>query len=390
MKVIKVVFFKEMLMTFRDKRSLFTSIVLPVVLIPLLLVLVTSVQKNMMDKEKTKKIEIALLDPNKLIRANVKDSTFVWSYVVDTSSGIQAVMHRDADAFIAAQVHKDTLNLNDVEVKLYINSTNLTIKDRIQEKINTYIKIKEQERLKELRINERLLQPVLLKTMDVASTKEQIGTIIGGFIPYIFILFSFMGCMYPSIDLITGEKEKKTLETLMSVPAAPFDILAGKVLTAAFFGFISALLSMLGLALMLQYNHQLPPVIIQAIKEIVTLKFMMMLLGMLVPLTLFFSGILTFVICRAKSFKEAQSVATPLTFVVVVPAALALLPGMQLNWQTCFIPILNVSLATKQIISETIQWQQYLVILLALITYCVAAIYWSYKQFIKEEMLINN
>ena len=121
----------------------------------------------------------------------------------------------------------------------------------------------------------------------------------------------------------------------------------------------------------------------------VTPKFVIMLFAMLFPLSIFFAGFLSALVIRAKTFKEAQSLVTPMTFVIIIPALIATLPGVELGWQTSVIPVLNIALATKEIIAGTINMLQYAVVVLSLVVLAMLAAYVSYKQFSKESMVLK-
>jgi sodium transport system permease protein len=79
-----------------------------------------------------------------------------------------------------------------------------------------------------------------------------------------------------------------------------------------------------------------------------------LLISLLLPLTVFFGALLLSVAIFAKSFKEAQSYVQPLLIAVIVPAFLGMLPGITLNTATALVPVVNVSLATKEIIAGTV------------------------------------
>ena len=89
--------------------------------------------------------------------------------------------------------------------------------------------IEQQKRLKELGIQIQEIEPVKANYTNCASDEKMIGKMAGGFLPYIFIAFGFIGCMYPAIDLFTGEKERGTIETLLTTPVARWKILMGKM-----------------------------------------------------------------------------------------------------------------------------------------------------------------
>lgn len=198
-----------------------------------------------------------------------------------------------------------------------------------------------------------------------------------------------MGCMYPAIELITGEKEKGTMETLLTVPASRFKILVGKILAIALVGLSAALMTILGMVIALKLLPDIPTAFLNILNDMVTPKFIIMLFAMLFPLSIFFAGFLSALVIRAKSFKEAQSLVTPMTFVIIIPALIATLPGVELGWQTSLIPVLNIALATKEIIAGTINMLQYATVVTSLVVLALIAAYVSYKQFSRESMVLK-
>ena len=391
MNTILTVYKKELKDTLRDKRTIISAIVLPAIIIPLLLFGVTKLTSSLMKKESNKKLKIALIGNTEAFKTQLEDSTFTLLSTYKLADGKEAIAKDSLDAII--EFTPDfTTNVNDMKsgkLNLYYKSTNLMLATRISEKLEI---IKSQilnERLKKLNISPETLAPFNVAKVDIATAKEQIGKMVGGFLPYIFIIFCFLGCMYPAIDLITGEKEKGTMETLLTSPASRFQILIGKILTIATIGLAAALMTIIGMVGGLKFMPNLPADFLATINDMVSIKFMIMLFAMLIPLSLFFAGLLSALVIRAKSFKEAQSIVTPLNFLVIVPALLATIPGVVLNWQTAFVPILNIALATKEIIAGTINMAQYAVIVLSLIGLALAAAAFSYKQFSKESMVLK-
>jgi sodium transport system permease protein len=269
--------------------------------------------------------------------------------------------------------------MGSANLNLYYKSTNLLLYNRISEKIGLLKSQILDDRIQELNISAEALTPIVISKKDIASQKEQIGKTVGGFLPYIFIIFCFLGCMYPAIDLITGEKERGTIETLLTSPASRFKILVGKMITISIVGLSAAFMTILGMMVGLKFLPDIPLDFLDSINDILSTKFIVMLFGMLFPLSIFFAGLLSAIVIRAKSFKEAQSIVTPLNFVVIIPAMVALMPSVELNWQTVWIPILNIALATKEIIAGSIQVSQYAVIVLSLTLMAFAMCYFSFR-----------
>jgi sodium transport system permease protein len=195
--------------------------------------------------------------------------------------------------------------------------------------------------------------------------------------------------MYPALDLITGEKENGTMETLLTVPASRFEILFGKMISISLIGLSAALITILGCGAGLKFLPNIPEDFLNAVSDILSVKFILMLFAMLLPISVFFSGLLSAVVVHAKSFKEAQSYMTPMSFLVIIPVSIAAAPGVELNWQTVWVPVLNIALATKEIISGTILPAQYIAIVLSLTVLGLLAIYIGFKQFSKESCVLK-
>jgi len=391
MKTIFTVIKKELTDTLRDKKTLFSAILLPALAMPLILLGVTKLQQNLLDKEQNKQLKVALIGAPQNMVSQFKDTTFILVNDIALAGVKDSINNGSLDAALEFKpdFQEKVSSLQSGGLNLYYKSTNLLVEKRIREKLDSYKSIVMNNRIKQLELSSEALEPLSISKIDIASSKEQIGKMIGGFIPYLFIIFCFMGCMYPALDLITGEKERGTIETLLTVPASRFKILLGKTITIALIGISAALMTIGGMFVGLKFIDNIPPNFLNAINDILGLKFILMLFAMLIPLSVFFAGFLSAIVVRASSFKEAQSYATPLSFLVIIPAMIALMPGVELTWQTVWIPILNIALATKEIIAGTIQPAHYIVVVGSLIVLAILAVYFSLKQFSKETMVLK-
>ncbi len=391
MHTIITVIKKELKDTLRDKKTLFSAIILPALAIPLLLLGVSSLQKSLIDKEKGKELKVVLMNAPEAVAQQFEDETIrlLASQNLDNAKDSVANEVFDAVLVFDSNFKKNVDSLQTGAVQLYYKSTNIMVQRRIEEKLTAYKAVVLKERMATLNIPAPVLEPVRVETINVASAKEQIGETIGGLIPYIFILFCFMGCMYPALDLITGEKERGTIETLLTVPASRFSILIGKTITIALVGVVAAVMTIAGMVIALNLGSGIPPSFMDTIGDMLSVKFILMLFAMLLPLSFFFAGILSAMVVRTSSFKEAQSYVTPMNFVVIVPAMVAMMPGIELNWQLSFVPVLNVALATKEIIAGTIHLGHFAVIVLSLIAFATLSVFISYQQFSQEKNVLK-
>ncbi len=391
MKIIFIVIKKELTDTLRDKRTLISAVLLPALIIPLLMLGVIKLTKNLMEKEGSRQLRIALVGIPETVKSEFEDDNFNLYYHFNLETGREAISNDSLDALL--EFNPDFLaNINQMKsgnLNVYYKSTNLVLYHRVLEKIEIYKSQLLNERTNQLNISSEAFTPIVISKVDIASPKEQIGKMVGGFLPLIFIIFCFFGCMYPAIELITGEKEKGTMETLLTVPASRFKILIGKMIVISLVGLSAALMTVLGMVGALIFLPDIHQDFLNSIGDIISIKFIIMLFAMLLPLSVFFSGLLSAIVIRAQSFKEAQSIVTPLTFVIMIPPMIALIPGVELNWQTVWIPLLNIALATKEIAAGTIVVEHYVTIVFSLFVLALVAAYASFKQFSKESMVLK-
>jgi sodium transport system permease protein len=248
----------------------------------------------------------------------------------------------------------------------------------------------EAERLQKLGLRPEQIRPLVVNTVNCASDKKMVGQLAGGFLPYVFIAFGFIGCMYPAIDLFTGEKERGTIETLLTVPVLRWKILIGKMMVVVCSGMLAASCALAGLFISIEFldltdNKEL----LGIIHSILTPYFILSMFALLFPLVIFFAGLMIPIAIYAKSFKEAQSIITPLNIVVVLPSMIGFFPGVALDINTVFIPVINVVLATKELIAGTLSWGYFLSVFGIMCGLAFLAIAISYKQFGKETNILN-
>jgi len=396
MNTIITIFKKELIDTLRDRRTLIMMLVIPMLLFPVLMGIVVKVQVKQIKKAEEKRIKIGLLTYGNAqafrdLLMNREDLRIMEDIQADS---IQSLIKKDSlDAVIlfSEDFDQKVADLEEGRVELYFKSTedlNIT-RGRLRPLINDFEKRLISDRFMKLNLDEKIVEAIHIKEHDIASMKERIGKKIGGFLPYLFVLFCFMGCMYPAIDLGAGEKERGTLETLLSSPATRFQIVMGKFSVVVLAGISAAAISILGLFIAVRQVKELPPELLDVVLGILEFKSIVMVLSLLLPLSIFFAACMLSLSIFAKSFKEAQSIIGPLNIVVILPVFLALLPGIELNAKTALIPILNVSLASKEIIAGTIAPGLLAEVYISLIVLAGLSLYGCKRWFEREETMFR-
>ena len=116
---------------------------------------------------------------------------------------------------------------------------------------------------------------------------------------------------------------------------------------------------------------------------------MVAVLGMVLPMIVLFAATLFTISLFAKSFKEAQSYVSPLIIVIIMPAAIGMLPGVELNARLALIPILNVSLASKELVSGVWHWHYLALIFGSTCLYAGIALGLAVKMFNREDVIFR-
>lgn len=396
--MIFTVFKKELRDTLRDRRTVMMMIVIPTLVFPMIMSIFMSVSESFQKKAAEKKVKIGLVSNQvgslEADLLKVPESLGKKEFIpfTDTVSLIRAIRMDSIQVGIYIPNNAEQLKsaMQPISVTVFHDGTDLGMKERADAYV-TYVQENwKKQRYAELKIDEAKITPFILEHSNVASSKEMIGKLAGGFLPYLFIAFGFMGCMFPAIDLFTGEKERATIETLLTTPVPRWKILFGKMGVVVLSGLLAATFNLLGIYLSIEVlNLVKDPVLLQAIKDILSPTFIIMLYALLIPLITFFAGIMIPIAVRAKSFKEAQSIISPLNLLIILPAMVGFFPGVELNEVTALIPVVNIVLATKELIAGTLEWHLVAMAFGVMVLLAVIAVLFSYRKFENENNVIS-
>ena len=362
MKLLAIIFKKELKDMLRDRRTIFFMVVMPFFVIFLIFNLSMRLGMNMEKRAQEKKLRVAVFPAAPLpkflgmLQAGKKVQ-------IDTRiarAEIDAAVNDGRIDFAIAFPDDFSENIDKEgtsEVSVYYKastSENERALERIHAALQEYGKQFLNLRLEKKSLPAAFVEPLRIADRDVSSVREKIGQRLGGMFPYFFVIFCFLGAMAPAIDLAAGEKERGTMETLLVSPATRLQIVLGKFLVVTASGIFTALSSVLWLYLIFRQSKAMPPEILSGILKVIEWKSLLLLFSMIIPLCAFFAAILLSVSVFAKSYKEAQSIIAPLNIMIIIPVLIGIFPGIKLDALTALIPILNISLATKEIIAGTI------------------------------------
>ena len=396
MNIIFSIFKKELTDVLRDRRTLFFMIVIPVIVMPLILIGSIKFQEYQSKKSDEKVLNIGLI--NKTSDSQIRD------YLLD-QKGVYLVEDIDLDS-LELGIKNDSLQgglyihknfINDIsanamgKVEVYYKSSDLMskAKNRIYNALDIYKNEVVSERLSEFNVDKGLLEPLDIINKDMSTKKETIGKAVGGLIPYMLVIFIFLGAMYPAIDLGAGEKERGSLETLLSSPATKFEITVGKLMVVSLAGMVSGLISVVGISAPFYFIGNIPDQIKSTVLEIISPFIIVSVIILMIPIAIFFASMLLSISFYARSFKEAQSLMGPLNIIIIVPLMLTLGPGIEIDHVTALIPLINVGLLTKEILAGSAQPIYFIETLSSLLFFAAIGIRFSVYWFNKENTIFR-
>jgi len=396
--MIFTIFKKELIDTLRDKRTMRTMLLIPLLVFPITLTLFVNVSSSFEKKASEEKLKIGVWGdlggkyskqleeiPEGLGEKELKNFK-------DSASLKRAIEQGDIQLGLIVPSNATELSRTKETIPLtwLFDASEVGRQDRAESYMNVISDNAESVRLKELGVDAEKLHPLVPVYQNCASDKKMIGKLAGGFLPYIFIAFGFIGCMYPAIDLFTGEKERGTIETLLTTPVSRWQILVGKMMVIVTSGMLAASCALLGLFVSIEFLDIVDNKEILAIVHgILTPSFLIAMFSLLFPLVVFFAGAMIPIAVYAKSFKEAQSIITPLNFAMVLPAMIGFFPGIELNALTAAIPVVNIVLSTKELIAGTLSVGYYCISLGIMLLLATLSVIVSYRQFGNEARILN-
>lgn len=406
-KIVKYIFKKEMLDILRDKKTLFMMIVLPLLLYPLLMLLMMQVMNMSANSMNSKDINIAFDNkPNKVLVSMIEDNNLGKDTeskdnvndkgkirILDVDDYKKSLEENKIDAYIKIEEKQASTSY-----KIYMNSSQENSSNavkRIETVLDKYKRLTVEKKLSDKGLDvQSTLEPLTYSTVDVAKTEEVAGYFLGQILPFILIIGVLLGSIYPAIDVMAGEKERGTLETLFTLPISNLELVMGKYMAVSLSAIVTAILNILSMGLTMAFilisgglssqlgfgNFNYGDLIL----PIVTTLICICLFSMVV------AAISMCVCSLAKSFKDAQNYITPLMLIIMIPSYVSMIPNIVLDRVTSVIPVVNISLLIKSVLSFKSDLNLIALVLVSNIAFVILAIILLSKMFNSEEILFGN
>ena len=239
----------------------------------------------------------------------------------------------------------------------------------------------------------KLAEPTNVQVLLDEDPQKRINTSLWSkILPFVLIIWAVTGAFYPAVDLCAGEKERGTLETLLSSPARRSEIVMGKLFTVMLFSISTALLNLL-------IMFSVSSFVLSKISTSMTLAnvgpppvaalFWSVLV--IVPVSILVSAVCLALAALAKSTKEGQHYLAPVMLVALPLTLLPMAPQVELNFGFSLIPISGIVLVMRSLLEGTIVDLWPYAIIVAVVTFfcCWWSVRWAIEQFNSESVMFS-
>ncbi|OYV02795.1 hypothetical protein CGW93_03755 [candidate division bacterium WOR-3 4484_18] len=397
MKRIRIVFQKEVRDLIRDRRTLYSLVVLPLLIYPVFIGGIQKVISRMVMREATTVVDVGIVGKThaaKLWNYLQAEPLLRWIEVEDTIAPIE---DKEVEAIIKipegfeVQLDKGVTS----EVKIFYTNTRFKSQaaaGRVKDVLDRYRKDYVNKVLQGKGVDTRVLEPFAVTKRDITPKKRAGMFVLGMMVPYVFIIMMMTGAMHTATDITAGEKERGTLETILTAPLTRTELLLGKWLSVLVFALVTGMLAVIGLVVAIKFRLT-PMGNIPGTEQMgfyISPGAAGLILVLVVPLATFLASLLITVSIIAKSYREAQTYASIIMMVVIFPAMVSMLPiDLTLRPKIAAIPILNFVLAMKQLIMGEFELHGILMTFGFLCMWAMIMFILAYNVFRREEVLFR-
>ena len=396
---MRIVAKKEIMEFIRDWRTIVALILVPLLLFPLLFIAFPLVMQN--EAQELQELDVDVLIQSDYIDEDIFMGLNQTNMTITTEAlpvGLETLSEPlndssrlrsyEYDAILRLQQMNDTWVYSVLFLSTSEQSTEA--RNRVLDVLNEWETNETIERIEAGGLDaDTTLNPLRwdgeISDADVATKGEQAGMLLSLFIPFVLALWTASAAVQPAIDMTVGERERGTLESLLSLPLSRSELLMGKWLAVVTITGVGVALQVAGLlfgiAFLAEDLVNVPEI---SIASVLLLTLAVGLYGtMIVALYLALA-------MRSKSVKEAGTVLTPITLAMIVPILLTQfinLDDVESFWFA--IPFVNVLLALRELLLDRVIVEHVIIWISVSIFVSSLTIRYAAKQFSREDIVTS-
>ncbi len=369
---------KELRELFRDKKSLAMMLIIPI-FIPLLVIGMSALFESQVSKDVSEYNKIGFSYEMTEAEKSIAEEMDIEIINGNEEELKEKYDNGEINLYITKQDSKYIINTD--------GSDNSTFASSLMETyFNTYKQYLQQSYLQENNINPNEVLNIITVEENVLEQDNYFADYIKNY-AFLFIMMAItVSATYPATDTTAGERERGTLETLLTFPIKSRDIIVGKFLGVTVSSIITGLISLALAIISLMITKNMFSIYdgIDIMYSPITILFAVIVI---IAYSFFISGLCIAIASTSKTFKEAQSALTPLTFISFFPGMIAFMMGITTTPILSIVPFLNFTLIFTDINNGTINLLNIGLMAISTIIYISLVFAHIIKQYKSEKVL---
>ena len=371
---------KELKEVFRDKKSLSMMLIIPI-FIPLLVFGMSALFESQVNKDVNEYNRIGFS-----YDLSAKEEALAKEMDIKVISGTEKELKEDyengdIDLYVVKNKNEYVLNGDDNDTTSYALSL-------VNSYFSTYKEMLQRNYLASNNIDSDVLNIITVKE-NISEEENYFANYIINYAFLFLIMAITVSATYPATDTTAGEKERGTLETLLTFPIKSKDIIIGKFLSVTLSSIITGIVSLL---LMLGSLYLVNGMfkIYDGVNLMLSPMSILFTVMVIIAYSFLISGLCIAIASKCKTFKEAQSALTPLTFISLFPGMIAFMIDIQSSTLLSMIPFINYTLIFDGIINGNADILQVILMFVSTIVIIGIVLGIIIKQYKSEKVLFSN
>jgi len=305
---------------------------------------------------------------------------------------LQAIRNGELDLFIELKKGESHRN-GALSIRLTSDSSNDRSRmamNRIEEVVSQHRAVFLQKTALDLGLSPSEYQRIWFERENAASARDMGRFILGMMAPILVVAMIAVGSLAPALDTTAGERERSTWETTLTAATHRINVLTGKYLFVASLATTAGILNFT--AMSLSIRNIMAPLIgdrMEGLAFSTPWSALPLIFLTMAFLAMFISAFLMILASFARTFKDAQSMASPFVFVIILlPAIFLQFPDLELSTGIALVPVLNVCMVFRETVNGIFHWPQIRITLLSEIT-CILVVLWIATQITRYEDIMS-
>ena len=371
---------KELRELFRDKKSLSMMLIIPI-FIPLIMLGMSALFESQTEKDINEYNTIGFAYNLSEAEKNIAKEMDIKVVEGKEDELKEKYENGEINLYVTKDENKYTLNIDSSDNTAY--AQNLT-----EQYFNAYKSYLQQNYLTQNGVDADSVLNIITVEEKALEQDNYFADFIKNY-AFLFVIMAItVSATYPATDTTAGEKERGTLETLLTFPIKSKDIILGKFLGVTLSSIITGVISFILAIISLVIAENMFS-IYDGLDIMFTPLSIVMAFIIIIVYSFFISGLCISIASTCKTFKEAQSALTPLTFISLFPGMIAFMISITTTPLLSVVPFLNYSLIFTDINAGNVNWLNITLMIISTFIYIAIVLGYIIKQYKSEKVLFS-